>query len=732
MRPISIILTSIIWLVSPDVSAQENDAVIQSGALDEIIVTATRRESNLQTVPLSVFVVTEEALARLGAASFSDYGRTVPGLTFTDFGVVREKQTIRGISTNTTAERNPTTAMYLDEVPLTNAGGLGAAYNPDPMLIDIERIEVLRGPQGTLFGASAMGGAIRIITHQPNLSQTEGSVGARVSSIKNGGPGYELNGMLNIPLNNGRAAMRVVGYRRDRDGFIDNLTTGVENANNDEVTGGRLSGTILLFDRVGVTGRIVYQNRKSDATNVEDPDVVARTQSRIEEPNGDKWTNYNLVVNAEFAWGNLVSSTSYLDRTIAADLDVSAFLTTFFQVDNPLTTENRGNVEEFVQEVRVLSKGDGQFSWLAGFFYQDQDERFNANFPSPGFDALTGGLASMFGPPDDLFVSRPISTLEQVALYGELSYQLTDNLDFVAGIRWFDINRDFESTSVGLFVQGSSAASGSARETDVTPKFSLSYAASDDLTLYGTAAKGFRSGGVNPLTTTGIPQCDADLAALGFSEFPISYDSDSLWSYELGAKSRWIGGRLQLNAAVYHIDWSDMQTSKLLSCGVAFVENAGSAVSDGIEIEVVSRPTDSVDFTVGASYNVAELEDDAPNLGGFAGDSIPGVPRLAANVGMSYYFSAFGGRDAFVHADYQHVGSSYSDFDRTIRVKLPGYDMVNLRVGLNTEHWSSALFISNLFDKRGILTDINDPILGGHFITATPPRTVGISTNFRF
>lgn len=732
MRVLSIFLIYIIATGSMTVVAQENDIGNDSPVFEEIIVTATRREAHVHSVPLSVHVITEEALARLGAASFTDYGRTVPGLTFTNFGVVREKQTIRGISTNTAGERNPTTAMYLDEVPLTNAGGLGGAYNPDPMLVDIERIEVLRGPQGTLFGASAMGGAIRIITHQPDLLQTAGFVGATVSSIKNGGPGYEINGMFNIPLNGGKAAIRAVGYRRDRDGFINNLTTGVKNANNDQVTGGRLSGTILLSDRVSLTGRIVYQDRESDATNLEDPDVAARTQSRIEEPNGDKWTNYNLVVNADFAWGNLVSSTSYLDRTIAADIDVSAFLTTFFEVDNPLTTENRDKVKEFVQEVRIVSKGDGRFNWLAGIFYQDQDERFNANFPSPGFDELTGGLASTFGPPDDLFVSRPVSTLEQVALYGELSYQFTDSLAFVAGLRWFDIDRDFESTSVGLFVPGSSAASGSARETDVTPKLSLSYAATEDLTLYGMAAKGFRSGGVNPLTTTGIPQCDADLAALGFSEFPISYDSDSLWSYELGAKSRWVGGRFQLNAALYHIDWSDIQTSKLLSCGVAFVENAGKAVSDGIEIEVVSRPTDSVDITVGASYNIAELEDDAPNLGGIAGDPIPGVPRLAANVGVSFYFSAFGGREAFIHGDYQHVGSSYSDFDRTIRVKLPGYDMVNLRVGLNTEHWSIALFIDNLLDDRGILTDINDPILGGHFVTATPPRTVGVSATWTY
>ena len=613
---------------------------------------------------------------------------------------------------------------------MTASGGFSQPYNPDPMLVDVERIEVLRGPQGTLFGAGAMGGAIRIITHQPDLSQTEGSVGATVSSISNGGPGYQLNGMFNMPLNDGKAAIRAVGYRRDKDGFIKNLTTGEKNVNNDEISGGRLSGTISLSDQVSLTGRIVHQDRKSDATNLEDPDDPARTQSRLEEPNGDKWTNYNLVVNADFAWGNLVSSTSFLDRTIAADIDISALLKAFFDIDNSLIVVNRDKVEEFVQEIRILSKGDDQFKWLTGIFYQNQDEQFNQNFPSPGFDMLTGGLASMFGPPDDLLVVRPVSTMEQVALYGELSYQFTDRFDFAAGLRWFDIQRDYRSISVGLLAGGTLTESASSHEKDVTPKFSLSFAASGDLTLYGIAAKGFRSCGVNPLEFDGTGACDEDLADLGLAEFPTSYDSDSLWSYELGVKSRLRDGRLQLNTSLYHIDWSDIQTTKLMPCGVAFIENAGKAVSDGIELEAISRPTDNVNISVGASYNVAELVDDAPNLGGIAGDPIPGVPRFAANVGASFYFSAFGGRDAFIHGDYQHVGSSYSDFDRSIRVKLPGYDMVNLRVGLNTEHWSTALFMNNIFDDRGIVTDINDPILGGHFVTATPPRTVGISTTW--
>jgi len=724
------------FVVSMPLLAQDSktppvqDSASESRLLEEIIVTATRREADVQTVPLSVHVITEEALARLGAANFADYARIVPGLTFTDIGVGGENQTIRGISTNVRFEVNPTTGLYLDEVPITTAGGTGAPYSPDPMLVDIERIEILRGPQGTLFGASAMGGAIRIITRQPNLSQTERSVGGLVSSIKNGSEGYDLHGMINTPLNDGQAAIRAVGYYRDMGGYIDNLSNGVNDINNSEILGGRLSGTVVLSDRVSLTGRIAYQDRKSDGNDIEELDEAPRTQSRLDEANEDEWTNFNLVVNADLGWGRLISSTSFLDRTVDTRIDISVLLDAIFAISNPLTVVNKDDVNEFVQEIRIVSNGDDRLTWLAGIFYQDQDLDFDQNFPSPGFDAITGGLASMFGPPDNLFVGRSNFTLEQIALFGELSYEITDRLDFVAGLRWFDIDRDFKSNNIGLLFAGNPSESGSTSESDVTPKFSLSYAASDNLNFYGTIANGFRSGGVNPPEGSMDPACLAELAALGFSEFPIGYDSDSLWNYELGAKSRWIDGRVQLNAALYHIDWSDMQTFKVLNCGINFTENVGKAVIDGVEFDLVALPTDNVVINIGASYTNAELRNDVPNLGGSAGDRIPGVPRFTANLGVSYFFPVFGDREAFIHGDYQHVSNSYNVFDQTVRRELPAYDITNIRIGLNTQHWSSALFINNLFDERGILI-VEDDILG-QWVTATPPLTIGVSATWTF
>jgi outer membrane receptor protein involved in Fe transport len=662
--------------------------------------------------------------------NFAEYAGTVPGLTFTDAGAGGENQTIRGISTNTWFNENSTTAIYLNEVPITNAGGTGGPYNPDPMLVDIKRVEVLRGPQGTLFGASAMGGAIRIITNEPELTQSAGFIGTILSSTAHGSAAYELHGMFNMPLDEGRSGIRGVGYHRSGGGYVDNVSNGQKDVNDNEIVGARLAGKLLLSNRASLTGRVSYQQRKSDGTDMEEPNDGPRRQSRLTEPNSDEWTLFDVGLNIDFDWGSLVTSTSFLDRNVDTQADLSAVLEIFFGINNPLRVVNEDNVDEFVQEIRLVSTDNDKLNWLAGIFYQHQDQDFNQDFPSPGFDDLTDGLASMFGAPDNLFVVRSNYKLEQLALYGELAFQLTDRVEVTAGTRWFDIDRNFKSNNFGLLWSGGASESGSGSEWGVTPKFSVNFAASDSLTLYGTVAEGFRPGGVNPPEVGGTPACMEELLDLGFAEFPESYDSDSLWSYEVGAKSQWHEGRMNLNVAAYHIDWSDMQTSKFLGCGAAIIENVGKATSDGVEFELVSRPSESTDLNVAVSYNEAELAVDVPNLGGVAGDRIPGVPRFTANAGISYFFTVFGHRDAFVHADYQYTGSSYSEFSEALRQKLPSYSLLSLRIGIAMNRWSAALFVNNALDERSLLFARSD--LLGDWVTATRPRVVGVSAQWRF
>ena len=718
-----------IALAQDEIGPSAQTQSIDEQVIEEIIVTATRREASVQSVPLSVSVLTGEDIERLGATGFTDYARTVPGISFVDQGWGGEKHVIRGISSSATLpEVNPTTTLYLDEVPVMG-GGIGAHYHADPMLVDIERVEVLRGPQGTLFGASAMGGAIRIITARPDVLNSEGFLSTVVSSYDGGGNGYEFHGMYNMPLNDGKAAIRAVGYYRDLDGFIDNLTTGINNVNTDDIVGARLSGTALVSDNVSITGRIAYQDRESAGINFEEIEDGPRLQSRLPESSRDEWTNYNIVIEADFEWATLLSSTSYLGRSLPLTLDLGPFIEAVFGISNPLWTDVLDETREFIQEVRLISDDSGRFNWIAGVYYQDQEQDWDQDMPSPGLDEKTGGAAEAAGAPDNILISRYNYTMEQLALYGEATYAITDRIELIAGARWFNIERDFTSNSVGILAGGSLSESGASSELGVTPKIGLNFAYSEDLTLYATASEGFRAGGPNTADGSNLPECEQELRDLGYTEFPFSYDSDSLWSYELGAKTRWLDGRASLNAAVYHIDWSDIQTQRFLDCGITFSENAGDSTVDGVELEFIIDPTDSFNIILAASYTDATLKEDVPNLGGSDGDRIPGVPKFTGNVGLSYFFPAFG-RRAFIRGDYQYVSNSYTEFDPAIRHELPAYQIANLRLGITGEQWTATLFAHNVFDERGILT-VEDSVLR-RAETATPPRAFGISASRTF
>ena len=701
---------------------------VSESPIEEIIVTATRREADVQSVPLSVTALTSEYLQELGAKGFTDYVNVVPGLTSIDPGFAGEQHIIRGIRLNPfLPETNPVTALYLDDVPIIGSGIMGN-YHADPMLIDVERVEVLRGPQGTLFGASAMGGAIRILTRKPDSSREEIIAETAISTMKDGGLGYEIHGVLNAPLAQGKAAVRAVGYLGYHSGYVNNLNTGEEDVNDRDVTGARVSGVYNFTDTVSITGKIAYQKRESDGTSFENVGLPPRHQESLPERLEDEWINYNLAVDADLGFADLLSSTSYLKRSVDATLDISSFAEAAFGIVTPIWTQVPFKDHELVQELRLTSKNEDRLLWTFGLFYQDFDQDLFQTMPAPGFDELTDGLASAFGLADNLFNGWYTYTLDQIAVYADLSYDLTPRVEVGAGARWYDIERDYTSDLVGLFA-GEPFASGKANEQGVVPRFSLSFAATDEMTVFVSAAEGFRWGGINTPEGSNQPECIAELEALGYNGFPISFETDSLWSYDLGVKSRWQDGRLQLNAVVYHIDWSDIQTSKYLDCGVFFVQNAGDATSDGVELELAASLSDELFLDLTAQYGEAELADDVPGLGASAGDRIPGVPRFTGSMGLRYDFDAFG-RDVFIRADYQYVGKSYSDFNPGVRRELSAYDVANLRIGLDGERWLLMLFAHNIFDERGIV-GLEDSNIR-YALTTITPREVGISARWEF
>ncbi len=700
--------------------------------LEEIIVSATRRDAPAGSIPLSVSVLTGDTLELLGATGFADYARSVPGLSYTDGGTGGEKHTIRGISTNTWIDFNAVTALYFGEVPFTHAsGGIGPPFTAHPMLVDIDRIEVLRGPQGTLFGSSAMGGALRILPNPAKPGHSEAQIGASAMSTEGGELGYGAHAVANLPLESLGGAVRVVGYLRDPGGYIDNRGNGQRNVNNREIVGARLSGAFLLSDAARLEARISYQDRHSDGLDREDLADERQQNHPLEEFISDEWLNYNLVLDVDLGWATLLSSTSYFDREKDIQPDLSYLIDLFFGFANPMWLENEEEVEELVQEFRLVSRDQGRFRWVTGVFYQDQDQFLGQRFVSPGFDELTGGLASRFAAPDVLEITRQQNRLEQLALYADMTYQLTDDFEISVGARWYDFQREFESEVMGvLFTRGGIEEESSADESGVNTKFSFSYTPEESVTVYGVAAEGFRSGGVNSSVGSSNPFCRENLEMIGLAGIPNSFDSDSLWNYELGLKGVWLGGRAQANTAVYHIDWSDMQTVRSLDCGVRFIENAGEATSDGLELEVYLRPLESIDINLAASYTRAELEEDVPNLGGREGDRIPGVPRYSANLRIRYHFPVVEGLAGFLQGEYQYVGKSFSDFDRDNSIELESFEIINLRLGVTAGQWSYSLFMNNLFDERGLV--FAESGFPRDTVTATRPRMVGVSATRDF
>jgi len=716
---------------SAELACGENDAdnpACDQSRLEHVIVTATRRESLVEQVPASVTALSGDRLEEMGALGFEDYARSVPGLSFTDAGFGGQKYVIRGISTDTFSESRAATSVYLDETPITDGSFSMLSYSPNPLLVDIDRVEVLRGPQGTLFGSGSMGGAIRIITNQPNVLETGGFVEAGLSTTAHGGPGYDLQAMLNMPLSGHRAAVRAVGYYQNLDGWIDNTSLGAGNVNDNRTAGLRVAALWEGAERLTVNAKVAYQDRKSHGNGFDQGNPPWTQQRLVPEPNSDEWSLLNLDIHYRFDWGRLTSVTSWLGRTIRQEADGKAVYSA--PAITTVTGTYDGEQQDFVQEFRLQSDGDKQFDWLLGLFYQDQDNRLHHELEVPGFDERTGGYAAAFGTPDRLLVAQSDRPTKQTAAFGDVIYRFSERWEATLGGRWFHFNYASDSSTIGPLAGAGRFQKTRASESGFTPRLGLSYLSGDELMLYGTISGGYRPGGNNETVFDNWPECRPFLDVLGLTGVPPAYESDSLWSYELGIKSGWLRQRVNLNAAFFYQDWSDMQTPATLPCGAQWVQNAGKATSKGAEVELVAWPARDVEIRLNGAWTDARLDEDVILLGGREGDRIPGVPEYAFGGSLTWFFNAFLDTNGSIRVDYQYVGSSPNGYSFFISPnEIPSYSLVNLRLGLGKDRWNLALYLDNLFDERAIITVHDVP---EHWVVTARPFTVGISVRFVF
>ena len=768
-------------------SALSTSALAQ---FDTITVTATKRAESIQDVPIAITALGAEDISRAGIDNLDEYAFITPGLAITRQGTGRTQINIRGISPGEIRRDNiraqETVGIYLDEIPISTA-----LYNPDLDPFDMQRIEILRGPQGTLYGAGSLAGTIRLISNEPNSEKFEAALEGDYSSTAHGGDGYAVKGMINVPLVEDVLAFRLVGYHNTDAGWIDNVAPNItdgEDVNSGERTGVRVSMLWTPTDVFSAKATYVYQNSSSDGAPFDF--ISQRGVSRLETLGGipagsvdgfedreyeafnflpevyeDDFQIGNLTLTYDFDAFELLSSTSYTTRDMQVLTDITTtsnlgvgLLNAFTGSPQPVYLDNLYDIEAISQEIRLTSTWDNDFQWILGGFFSDRTIEFMQPLFSPDpashTAAIPGGPAagtSIFAPfgaePGLLLNTDAILENRQFSAYGEAMYDLTDRLSGTVGLRYFNVDQDFDSTQIGFLAgTGDGMPVGeprSVKEDGINPKFLVSYDLSDDILLSAQASKGFRFGGPQSFVPIGPdPACTPDLTALGLtpSDIPDGFDSESLWNYEIGMKST-LGGRVQLNASIYRIDYTDLQvTTRLAGCGFSFTTNAGEARSQGAEFELKGQVSDGLEAFLGGSYTDAELRSDLPSNEAVEGDRLLYVPRLKLNGGVNYETSVSDALNGFFQAFVQYTGAQetlQSNRPRAATVDsfLDAYVTANVRIGVFNDNWELAFYVNNVTDKYAAtyLESLNPAGPGGADYQATiRPRTIGINTKIRF
>ena len=723
-----------------------------SDQLAEIVVTAQKRAESLQNVPVSITTFGTQDLKDRAVESFMDYATSVPNLGFgaSGDGAANSRTiSIRGVSGDNT------TGFYLDETPLPDS--------LDPRIVDVDHIEVLRGPQGTLYGARSMGGTVRLLTNQPDTNTMSASVHAGISSTQHtSAPNYVADGVVNLPLIQDRLAVRMVGFFDREAGFFKRefpVTPGetqlatVRDVGRSVVQGGSASLLLKVNDTLSITPRILHQETAyngfpfADATdtNLSPTNFVQTRLFNDPEGGSDRWTLYSLGIHYKLPFGELVSSTSYFDRLVVEREDESDVVSLFFYTPAGLPPVESQITEikplhRFVQEVRFASELPGAWQFVVGGYFSATNGQSTPGLYPP---TLVPGLTEISGYPGDLFFYQNYpSSIREPAVFGEVSWRATSQLKLTAGARWYEIKSTASGTEQGAAVGTVvTDAPGTLTEVGVNPKFQADYQINPDAMVYATAAKGFRPGGLVPtVPSADALGCPGQLAALGLTtQQTHRYQSDSLWNYELGTKTAWFDNRLTVNADVFYIDWKDIQQQILLGCGFQFRTNAGAAKSEGTELEVHARPLHGLDISGGVGYQHAVIT--KAGAGGTEsplqpGDRVYQVPDWTAN-GSATYTMPLTSRFSLVNnLTYSYVGESKSanndPFDP--RTRSP-YSLLDARCALVFGHSEVALVGKNLTNEHANLADnrsIAVELPGRPRIVTNRPITIGIEFRSTF
>ncbi len=702
----------------------------------EIVVTAQKRSENLQDVPASVSAVGEQSLARLHVTQLNDVAAYLPGINVTGGGSPGQTSiTLRGI-----APLGPGSVVgtYIDETPLGGSSNYARAteFGLDLMPYDVERIEVLRGPQGTLYGAGAMGGLLKYVMRDPSTEALEfraGVEGFDVAGARDAGWGARAG--VNVPLGSA-FAMRASYFDQYTPGYIDNVFTGEKDENEVNQTGGRASFLWQPGDDLSISFGGTWQRVDSDNNATVVFALTGIDPIRAERNLGDLETShplpqrfqkdvdyYSATIDWNLGWGDLVSASSYSKTRTVQHQDATDIFGTLY----PLLTEGAIpaglneftltlDLEKWTQEFRLSSSIGERVDWRVGAFYTEEDsDNVQEVF---AFDADRQPIEAFA--PYFAYVALP-TDYKELAAFGDVTFKFSERFDVNAGLRWAKNDQNFRQISTGAIVP-TTETPGDSSENVWTYSLSPRWHLNADTMAYVRVASGYRPGGPNVILP-GVPP---------------SVDADKLTNYEAGIKTEFAEGKALINVAAFYVDWQAIQQIQPFG-GTSALDNAGDAKTRGLEIESLFAPTPSLQLGANLSYTEAELKSNPPELDNKVGEQLPGVPKWTACLTAAYSFQAFGGRDAHIGVGWRYVDERQTAVVTNaadISYILPQYDIVDLNAEITFDAVTARLFVKNLTDERayvggGVIVDgLNQPVrLDANVMQ---PRTVGLSLDVRF
>ena len=770
------------------------DFLLQPAMSEEITVSSMKRDETLYNVPFSVAAPTEKVLRERGVEDIEGVAANVSGFTVQNLGPGQSQIAMRGVSAGQIVRDQPgvkeQVASYLDESVVSLS-----LFTPDIDLFDMTRIEVLRGPQGTLFGAGSLSGTVRYITNQPEMGVRRMFAEFGTSFAGGGGVGGNAKFGFNLPMGD-TAAVRVAAFFNKLPGFIDAVQPDLsvkKDVNDGTRSGVRAAVRFEPNDRLTLTPRIAYQGVRINGWNridtfniLANPFTTTRPAvtlgereqfTQLDEDYSDDFVLGDLNLTYRFGDLSLTSVTSYMYRDVLVVRDATALTASIsggtiglpedvYTLDAPLDDATTAKV--WTQEVRVAGARE-KLHWVAGGFFGHTNREYGQDLLVAGFEELTGiPTTGLRAPKDTLFFSDLGYKLNQFALFGEATLTVTPELSITGGLRYYQFDEDKDQIFDGIFAHDNTGTAivSQPGETDahgVAPRLIGTYKLSGNVNMNAQISRGFRLGGINdPLNA---PLCSAqDLTTFGGRE---TWDDEKVWNYEVGLKSRVWNGNGALNIAGFYTDINDLQATVTAgSCSSRVIFNVPDSRTQGVEVEFEAAPTGNFDFAISGSFTDPELRstltsttpDGTTVVSGIEkGRRLPTVPRVQIAAAATYQWQVRPGSLAYVTGTYQHIGSRFTQvgdedlgtldmllLENTIGAplttstflydpKLPAYDILNLRAGVRRNAWDISIFLNNVTDERALLSlDRERNTLARIGYLTNQPRTFGISTRFDF